>query len=210
MLYVNQVYNRMCATTGVKNTTCIESQYIDLMSETEIWNAFRKGDEGVFTWLYNTYSNTLFEYGSKLAADKELVSDCLHDFFLYLKEKRGGFGDTDAIKPYLLRSFRRRIFEYIKKKHTQVSIDSMTMQSSEPSIESNKIHKETKAAQLQRLNKALRSLKPAQRDVIYYFFYQGLGYEKIAEIFKFSHVSSARRVMYRSLEQLRNSFQYSS
>jgi len=212
MLYVNDVCRRIYAITGLNGADCMEEQDIRQLPENLIWDAFRMGNEKAFTWLYSTYSTLLFEYGCRLAGDKELVGDCLQDFYLYLREGRSRFGETNAIKPYLLRAFRRRIFEYIRKNQVQVSIDVMTnaVQSAEPSIESSRIYKEMKSAQLEKLNKALKMLKPVQREAIYYFYYKGLGYEKIAEIFNFSHVSSARRVMYRSLKQLRDSFQYSS
>jgi RNA polymerase sigma-70 factor (ECF subfamily) len=65
------------------------------------------------------------------------------------------------------------------------------------------------AEHLERLNKAISALDSKERRAIYYFYFKGLSYEQIAEIFNFSHVSSARRVMYRSLKQLRHFFSYS-
>src|SRR5690349_6940661 len=72
-----------------------------------LWDAFKKGDELAFARIYNIYSSSLFYYGCKYSADKEMVRDCLQDFFLYLRNNRLGFGETSSIKFYLLKAFRR-------------------------------------------------------------------------------------------------------
>jgi RNA polymerase sigma-70 factor (ECF subfamily) len=123
-----------------------------------------------------------------------------------------GFGDTNSIKLYLLKAFRRKVFEYLKKDRCQLNIkepSEFAQFGVESSIEAVYISKQVKAEQLERLGKALKTLDRIEQEVIYYFYFKGLSYEEIAEIFKFSHVSSARRVMYRSLKQLRVFFSYS-
>jgi len=177
-----------------------------------IWDAFKSGDEQAFTHIYTNYSRILFLYGCKYSADKELVRDCLQDFFLYLKKNRLGFGATNSIKLYLLKAFRRRVLDYLKKDRIHLNIVEPAEYPHfgiESSIEAVFINKQIKAEQLDRLNKALKTLDRIELDVIYYFYFKGMSYEQIAEIFKFSHVSSARRVMYRSLRQLRVYFSYS-
>ena len=183
-----------------------------LLSDQLLWDAFKKGDELAFIRIYNNYARLLFHYGCKYSPDKELVRDCLQDFFLYLRKNRLGFGDTNSIKLYLLKAFRRRVFEYLKKDRCQLNIkepSEFAQFGVESSIEAVYISKQVKAEQLERLGKALKTLDRIEQEVIYYFYFKGLSYEEIAEIFKFSHVSSARRVMYRSLKQLRVFFSYS-
>ncbi len=177
-----------------------------------LWDAFKKGDELAFARIYKSYSSSLYYYGCKYSADKELVRDCLQDFFLYLRSNRLGFADTNCIKFYLFKAFRRRIFYYIKKSNNEFSLDEpsdYTQYAVESSIESIYINNQVKAEQLEKLSKGLNALERKEREAIYYFYFKGLSYEQIAEIFKFSHVSSARRVMYRGLRRLRHFFSYS-
>ena len=181
-------------------------------SDHALWESFKKGDEQAFCRIYNSYAEMLYHYGCKYSADKELVRDCLHDFFLYLKNNRAGFSSTNSLKLYLLKAFRRRVIEYRKKNRCQFNIEEPAEFAPfgvESCIETVYINKQVKAEQLARLNKALKTLDRIEQEVIYYFYYKGLSYEEIACIFKFSHVSSARRVMYRSLRQLRVFFSYS-
>jgi RNA polymerase sigma factor (sigma-70 family) len=182
------------------------------ISDQLLWDAFKRGDELAFIRIYSNYSEMLYHYGCRYSSDKELVRDCLHDFFLYLKKNRTGFGRTSSIKLYLLKSFRRRVIEYLKKKRCQYNIEEPAEFAPfgvESCIEAVYISKQVKAEQLERLNRALKTLDRIEQEVIYYFYYKGMSYEEIAERFKFSHVSSARRVMYRSLRQLRVFFSYS-
>ncbi|EON76371.1 RNA polymerase ECF-type sigma factor [Lunatimonas lonarensis] len=73
----------------------------------------------------------------------------------------------------------------------------------ELSTESKFIQQQLDDELIQNLNNALLSLDNKEREAIYYFYYQGLGYDQIAEIFEFSHISSARRLIYKSLAKIR-------
>jgi len=182
------------------------------LSDMLLWDAFKKGDELAFIKIYKNYSTQLFDHGCRYSTDKEMVRDCLQDFFLYLRKNRLGFSDTNSIKLYLFKAFRRRIIEYLKKNNYQLNLKEPSEYSPfnvESSTEAAYINKQVYAEQLERLSKALSSLDSKGKKAIYYFYFKGLSYEQIAELLKFSHVSSARRVMYRSLRQLRHFFSYS-
>lgn len=177
-----------------------------------IWEAFKKGDELAFITIYQDYANVLFNYGCQFSPDREMVKDCLQDFFLYLRKNRAGFGKTDSIKLYLFKAFRRRVVDYLKKysRESQLNETIAFLQFPvELSSEAVYINRQIEAEQLEKLNKALRALDSREREAIYYFYYEGLSYEQIAEMFSFSHVSSARRVVYRGLSHLRKFFSLS-
>ena len=179
------------------------------MTDKVLWNAFKKGDEAAFERIYKNYSTLLFDYGCRYSSDREMVRDCLQDFFLYLKKNRSGFSDTTSIKLYLLKAFKRRILEYLKRNKYAFTLKEPSEYSHlnvESSIEAVYISKQINAEQLEKLQKALGALDSKERKAIYYFYFRGLSYEQIAEMFNFAHVSSARRVMYRSLRQMRNFF----
>lgn len=175
-------------------------------SDVELWSAFRNEDEAAFIQLYNQYANVLFNYGCQFCHDREMVKDCLQDFFIYLRKNRAGFNDTSFIKMYLFKAFRRRIVDYLKRhdRECRNNEDARHLQFSvELSSENIYINNQLEEEQISRLNQALKVLDKKEREAIYYFYYEGLSYEQIGEIFHFSHVSSARRLIYRSLSQLR-------
>jgi RNA polymerase sigma-70 factor (ECF subfamily) len=178
-------------------------------SDKLLWDAFKKGDELAFIKIYNSYANLLYQDGCRISSDKEMVRDCLQDFFLYLRKNRMGFGETNSIRFYLCKAFRRRVLEYLRKNNNEFNLNELfafTQYPVELSSESNYINKQVKAEQIEKLNRGLKALDRKERAAIYYFYYKGLSYEQIAEIFNFSHVSSARRVMYRGIKRLRTYF----
>lgn len=175
-------------------------------SDKLLWETFKKGDELAFICIYKTYANVLYNYGCQFSPDKEMVKDCLQDFFIYLRKNRLGFGETDSIKMYLFKAFKRRVIDYFKKYNRECDLNETFAFFQFPvelSSESIYINRQFEEEQIIKLNNALKTLDKKEREAIYYFYYEGLGYAQIAEMFNFSHVSSARRLMYRGLSQLR-------
>ncbi|WP_209331797.1 RNA polymerase sigma factor [Lunatimonas salinarum] len=176
------------------------------VSDRELWDRFCAGDEGSFVTIYQTHVNHLFHFGCQFCQDKELIKDLLQDFFIYLRSNRKRFGSTDSIKFYLLKSFRRKIMATLKriKRGTEdrqrFLMDQFTV---ELSCEAKFIQQQLETDMIRDLNQAIASLDSREREAIYYFYYQGLGYDQIAEIFEFAYVSSARRMIYKSLAKLR-------
>lgn len=171
-----------------------------------LWNQFRKGDEGAFIEIYKSYSNILFNFGCQYCDDRELVKDCLQVFFIYIREKRSKLSETDSIKLYLFKSFRRKIIDYLKKRNNETKkyISTFIEFPIELSHESVYIQRQLENEKFNKLEKALVNLDLKEREAIYHFYYENLSYTQIAEIFEFSHVSSARRLIYRALTHLRN------
>lgn len=178
----------------------------DASADANLWRAFRNENEEAFIQLYNRYASVLFNYGCQFCLDREMVKDCLQDFFIYLRKNRAGFGETSFIKMYLFKAFRRRIVDCLQKhdKECRNNEEARYLQFSvELSTENIYINNQLEEEQIARLNKALKELDEKEREAIYYFYYEGLSYEQIGEVFNFSHVSSARRLIYRGLGRLR-------
>ncbi|HSI75868.1 MAG TPA: sigma-70 family RNA polymerase sigma factor [Lunatimonas sp.] len=176
------------------------------LTDRELWEYFKHGDESAFICIYKAYANPLFHFGCQFCVDREAVKDCLQDFFIYLRKNREGFGPTDSIRFYLLKSFKRRMLDTVKKqsKTVEKKLRFTTEQFPvELSFEAKFIQQQMEVDLLTDLNRALESLDNREREAIYYFYYQGLSYEQIAEIFDFSYISSARRLIYRALANLR-------
>lgn len=171
-----------------------------------LWTLFKTGDESAFIVIYQEYCNLLFNYGSQFCQDEELIKDCLQDFFIYLREKRRSLGETTSIKLYLMKSFKRRVIDYLKKYQKQNKKFEEFLQFQFPvemSSEEIYIKNQFEEEKIITLKKAIGSLEVKEREAIYYFYYEKLTYEQIAIILEFNHVSSARRLIYRALGNLR-------
>ena len=189
--------------TGIKEASQGKAEKV---SDAELWSAFKHGDEAAFVDIYKTYVNTLYNYGVKFCSDKELVKDCLQDFFIYLRKNRETLGDTVSIKFYLLKAFRRRVVDYIKTRASEQKKNQLAsgfQLQIEVSHEVKFIDLQLQEQQLAKLNKAMDALTEKEREAIFYYFYEDLGYKEIAEILNFTHIASARRLIYRSLASIK-------
>ncbi|WP_258104259.1 RNA polymerase sigma factor [Marinoscillum sp. MHG1-6] len=184
-----------------------EAKVVEMSYDSQQWDDFREGDELVFGRIYEEYVDVLFNYGKRFSSDRELVKDCVQDFFLYLREKREGIGATTSIKFYLLRSFRRRLLKYItKKEKTQQETTSeleFQIEVQDCSVQSF-IENEANNFMVKKLNKSLEQLTAKEREAVFFYYYEGIGYKEIADIMEFSHVSSARRLIYTALNNLKD------
>ncbi|WP_258104256.1 RNA polymerase sigma factor [Marinoscillum sp. MHG1-6] len=183
-----------------------EAKVVEISYDSQLWNEFREGDELAFGRIYEEYVDVLFNYGKKFSSDRELVKDCVQDFFLYLREKRVGLGATTSIKFYLLRSFRRRLFNYITKtgmtQHQTPTDLEFQIEVQDCSVQ-NFIEEEANDFMVKKLNKSLEQLTAKEREAVFFYYYEGIGYKEIADIMEFSHVSSARRLIYTALNNLK-------
>lgn len=171
-----------------------------------LWRLFMNGDEGAFIKIYNEYINILYNQGKQLTYDHELIKDCLQDFFIYLRQHRGKLSDTNSIKLYLLKSFRRWVIAALKKnKRFFVHDPSLNEQifPLELSFDEKLINAQFQEQQLERLNQGLKKLPVKEREALYYYFYQNLTYQEIAELYNYDHVASARRLIYKALKKLK-------
>lgn len=182
-------------------------------SDRVIWSRFKSGDEEAFVVLYKKFVNTLFGYGCRFSKDQELVKDCLQDFFIYLREKRTSIGTPVSVKSYLLKAFRRRVLDYVKKrdkvkeKNQKAALNEFPIESFFDTISSHTKNEEGRLANMER---ALKSLNSKEREAIYFFYYQNLSYEEIAKLFEYTHISSSRRLVYKALSKMKKYLKFTS
>ncbi len=173
-------------------------------SDQELWQTFKNGDNGAFIYIYRNYINPLFNIGIQYTRDEGMVKDCLQDFFIELRDRKDHLGNTDNIKLYLFKSFRRRIVHYIQKQNRFVFRDPFKEAFEiEFAVDEKIINAQFSEDQLKSLAKAVDKLSIREREIIYLYFNENLGYQEIAEVLNYSHVSSARRTIYKVLKKLR-------
>lgn len=182
-------------------------------TDEELWGAFKKGDEQAFVFIYKKYFSALYRYGSQFTKDRDLIKDNVQDLFVVIRERRDKLADTTSIKFYLFRSLKNNIVASLKK-HQRFSycedfsngFDFLFTFSIEHAIVYRQLDEEKK----QMLDMAIKSLTSRQREVIYYFFYEGLSYEEIKDLMNMDHLKSVQNLLYKSIailkEQLPHGF----
>ena len=149
-----------------------------------IWQKFKKGDEKAFSYIFDTYSSQLYEYGKRFTLDHENIKDSIQDVFFELASRRFYISETDNILFYLLKSLRHKIFQNLKKKkYVQSSIENFDKENFILEY-STEVSEEEKEFKLNLVAKAINDLSPRQKEIIYLKFYKNLSNKEVAQITK--------------------------
>jgi RNA polymerase sigma factor (sigma-70 family) len=175
------------------------------ISDNELWQKLRKGDEDALEILYKTHVKALYRYGSRFSLDESQVRDCLHDLFVYIWQKREELTpDIKSIRFYLIKSLRHRIVRRLERDQKitysdAISDDSLGFELSHDML---LIENEESDQQKTQLNQAIETLSTRQREALFLRFYQDLSYEEVAHILGVEQ-QSAYNLIFRAVEALR-------
>jgi RNA polymerase sigma factor (sigma-70 family) len=169
-----------------------------------LWDSFRNGNESAFIRIYESYFDNLYAYGWRICKNEELVKDAIQDMFIGLRKYRSNVGQTDSIKFYLFKCLKRTIIKEEGKWYSNLDeIDDNYFFDFTFSHEKLLIDRQIDEEKKEKLNKAIALLSPRKKEVIYYFFYEGLNYQQIQEIMNLDNIKSARNLIYKALGFLR-------
>jgi len=173
------------------------------MSDKILWKQLKEGNHSALESIYRTHFTHLINYGKKFSKDGATVEDAIQELFIELWNKRQSLGDTDAIKPYLLVSLRRKIIKSVKQ-------IQKTTNDNEPvdyhfdavlAIDEDIINKEILAEKKLKLSQAMKQLSQRQREVLYLKFQSNMDYEGISEAMDINY-QSARNLVSKAIAAL--------
>jgi RNA polymerase sigma-70 factor (ECF subfamily) len=171
-------------------------------TDAHIWNDFLHGSKAAYSFMYEKYARVLYNYGYKIAQNRQLTEDCLQDLFLTILETRERLGYTDSIKFYLMRSLRREIVRKLNGNHHMLDgaeheVDFQVEFQYEPTWLDSQISRERSEAVLRELNQ----LPARQKEALFLKFFDGLSYDEIAGIMGIE-TTSAYKVIYKAIASL--------
>jgi len=174
-------------------------------SDKQIWDDFRRGENYALSYIYYQYVQLLFRYGKKFSDDDNLVKDIIQDLFFNLIRTRDNLGETDNIRFYLLRSFRRMLLKNIKKQNSTFSrlSDNVLLPEIVYSAEQEFIEKEQQTHRSEIIKKALEQISPKQREILFYRFTCEFEYDQICDLMSLKY-DSARKQVFRAIKALKS------
>jgi RNA polymerase sigma factor (sigma-70 family) len=174
------------------------------LTDAEIWNSFKKGEEWAISCIYAEYAEKLYRYGLKFTPEIAVIEDTLQDLFAELIKNRKRIGNTDNILFYLLKSFKRKLLRKIQTQKRFVSDEELQDYHFDVSwsIEHELILEEVSEQKSKMLLKALNELTPRQKEAIYLRFTKELNYSEVAGLMDIS-VEACRNLISKAISTLK-------
>lgn len=135
--------------------------------------------ESFYAQVYQSLFQSLFGYGMQICGNRDLVKDCIQELFSELWKNKKILIKIKDVKPYLLKSLKRKIIRELKQEKRLSLENGFEL---EISPELKLIRDQETIKNSQDLKLALQSLTHRQREAIYLKFYSNLSYNEIAEI----------------------------
>lgn len=166
--------------------------------------------EETYTSLYKRYIQELYSYGRALTNDDELLKDAIQDVFYKILVQKDSLAHVQNIKFYLFRSLKNRLIDLRKTAVLSYETESIEAESAEPkftishiTILDRLIEEEECLALKHKIKKILNGLPAHQREAICLRYIYDMEYDEIAKLLNMSNPKSARNLVSRALENLR-------
>lgn len=175
-------------------------------NDSALWNAFRNGDDGAIAVILERFSNELYKYGCKVLNDREIVKDSIQDLFVQLYRNRSSLGETCAIKLYLFKALRRRLFRAKSREKSLRALLSSYQHDAgivSESPEYNVMLHEVSVAQKETVKFLMAKLTVRQHEAIYLRYYEELDYDTIANVMEIRK-QAVYNLVHEAIEFLRN------
>lgn len=173
------------------------------ISDEKLWELCLTGDREAFKELYCRFYSLLYNYGSKLVSDKDMVKDCIQDVFIKLIRNYQSFSATSNVKGYLMKTLRNKLYDALEKVRAtdDISLYEETFVTDElyPLLSFDETEADFRTKHLMEV---FSQLSPNQQEIIYLHYVNGLKHEQIAEIMNINYQSS-KNLLFRALASLR-------
>ncbi len=170
-----------------------------------LFERFVEGDRKAMELLYQKYYDLMLNYGLKCCQERELVQDCIQDFFIRAfdnpKIKTAG---VVSVRAYLLRSMRNSLFDRMSARNMVDSIEDINFElmMDEDLFEKVFSDFDQHLTITSVLKDTLLSLTTNRKNVLYLKYIKGFSHKEIAEVLNISEQSSLNLVS-RTLAQIR-------
>lgn len=172
-----------------------------------LWKNFMAGSEDAFISIYDTYFELLINYSYQFTFNVQQSEDLVQDLFIELRNKRHKLPPIkSSIKVYLMISVKNRFLNFLRKERFRsLQVDDIQEKSFKitESYEQEIIDRQTHQFKITKLKEKINGLPMKQREVIFYYFYEGMSYEEIKTLLDLQNIKSARNLVYKAIKSLR-------
>lgn len=183
----------------IKKTTFLNSD----AQTAEYLVKFISGDINAFSKLYDLNVNLLYNYGSRLTTDAELLKDSIQEVFIKIYNKRHELDKVANFRSYIIISLKNKLCDESRKRVnlSDVSVEELEIVSND-NVEKDYIALESELQDNIFIAKMLDKLSPRQRKAIVLYYIEEKKYEDICQIMNMNY-QSVRNLIHRGLSKLR-------
>lgn len=171
-------------------------------TEGKLWQAFLDNVPGSLERIYKTFIDDLYSYGYKFTKNHPFTEDCIQEVFITLHQKRSYLSRTTSVKFYLFKCLRVEIHKRLRNemKHSgQDVLDDFFDGTFH--AEQQLIQDEVTLIRVRQIAQAVNELPKRQKEAIYLRFYEGMSYQKIADLME-TEQTSAYKIIYKAIASL--------
>jgi RNA polymerase sigma-70 factor (ECF subfamily) len=138
------------------------------------------GDETAVQDCITTYGNLVWSLAKKFTARADDAEDAVQEVFMEIWQNAGRYDATKSAEiTFISMLARRRLIDRLRKTYRQPNVQSIEEYiESSPNVFETLIHTKIQA---RRTVKAIRTLRPEQRELVMLSIYEGMSHSEIAK-----------------------------
>ena len=186
--------------------------------ELNIINRFLHGDHEAYSLLYKEHVQELFSYGKALTSNDERLKDAIQDVFYKILSNPSSLKNVQNLKYFLFKSLKRllisltpssslknRLIDILKSEINKEAVyERIDFTVNDVTILDSLIEEEERFELSQKIKLLLEQLTFRQREAVCLRYIYNMEYEEIADLLNMNNSKSARNLVSRALEHIRN------
>jgi len=168
-----------------------------------LWNEFLEGNNEALGKLFETFSGSLFDYGSRFTLDERLVEDCIQDLFIKLCSNRNNLSSVNNPQFYLFKSLKNTIINTLVRNQRYIYVSPQDLPFYTEYKISNEPENESISSDVyEKILSVLNTLNDRQKEAIYLRYQKAMSYEEISQLLNIKY-QSTRNLIHRAIEKIR-------
>lgn len=173
--------------------------------ELNIINSFLHGDHEAYSLLYKEHVQELFSYGKALTSNDERLKDAIQDVFYKILSNPSSLKNVQNLKYFLFKSLKNRLIDILKSEINKEAVyERIDFTVNDVTILDSLIEEEERFELSQKIKLLLEQLTFRQREAVCLRYIYNMEYEEIADLLNMNNSKSARNLVSRALEHIRN------
>jgi RNA polymerase sigma-70 factor, ECF subfamily len=164
------------------------------------------GDPAAFLQVYERHRDPVFRFAYRLSGSVELAEDITHDSFLSLMKKPQNFIPSRAsLRTYLFSAARNLWLKRLRKVSRESALDDLA-EDQLVAVGRQPLGRLLDDELSLKVEEAVSSLPPLQRETLVLFEYEGLALSEIASLVG-TDIGAVKARLHRARQRLRNTLQ---